>query len=506
MPKALTYNVAVNSRTGSPRQVGKQKGQAQNAVASMAYALGQTLYDEQEQDPSKQRKSYKGKDEVTHREIIAPEGAPEWVFNPQELANRVERSETRKNSQLMRSHILALPNDLDHEARLSICRDFAQSLADTGQVVAFAMHDAPGNKHAHFLSTMRELDENGPEGFSKHKQRDWNDYQKPGKEKTAPNLIDQRREWLEERVNRELEKAGSSTRVIYTSYEANGIDKEPTKHIGPAAGNLEKDGIESDRGTENIRKVKQKNAVKDAVRGERSEAEFGDAAIKLDKGRKRQERPEREPRERRADEGVRGERTEAEFGDAGIKLDRERQRQEREAERHKHRNAVKQSRQGARQWERARIKDEAAPQHDTSYHAARALQAKYLNQAWRAWRHGETGVTTARNAETRAKLAAREPFRGEKPAEETKQTHNAAVMAVLRSSFRRSGQHIATVINRVRSYLERGDAGAPEPERTPPGGRGSVFDALKRARGSDSHLETARSDQGERERTREYER
>jgi len=502
MPKALTYNVAVNSRTGSKRQVGKNLGQAQNAVASMSYALGKTLYDEQEQDPSKQRKSYKGKKEVSHSEIIAPEGAPEWVFNPQELANHIERSETRINSQLMRSHILALPNELDHEARLSICRDFAQTLADKGQVVAFAMHDVPDNQHAHFLTTMRELDASGPEGFSKHKQREWNDFQVKGKEKTGPNLTDQSRAWLEERVNREMEKAGHSERVIYTSYEANGIDKEPTKHIGPTAGNLEKEGIDSERGTENVRKVKQKNAVKDAVRGERSEAEYGDAAIDLDKRKPRQERTERKPRQQQAEPGIRGERNEAEFGDAAIKLDKEKQRQERDAERNKHRDAVKQSRQGARQWERARIKDEAAPQHDANYNKARELQAKYLNKAWHSWRRGEAGVTVAQNAETRAKLAARH----EPEATAEKQSHTQAVGAAVRAGLSRAGQSAAVLINRIRDYIDRKPGPGAEPQRTPQGGRWSVYDALRQSRGTDSNIETARDGQGEQERTRQYER
>ena len=56
---------------------------------------------------------------------------------------------------------------------------------------------------------------------------------------------------LADRINHEFEQKNISQRVDHRSYEAQGINKIPTQHIGASAMALERKGIKSDRGNEN---------------------------------------------------------------------------------------------------------------------------------------------------------------------------------------------------------------------------------------------------------------
>lgn len=73
-----------------------------------------------------------------------------------------------------------------------------------------------------------------PEGFGA-KNRKWNDR----------TLIDSwRKEWGSY-ANRYLERAGLGVRIDHRSYESQGVDLIPSKHIGPAAATMERDGVET---------------------------------------------------------------------------------------------------------------------------------------------------------------------------------------------------------------------------------------------------------------------
>ena len=74
------------------------RARGQSAVAAAAYRMGATLRDQRYGVTH----NYVGKRGVSHAEIIAPDGAPAWVGDRQELWNRVEARELRKDSQLAR--------------------------------------------------------------------------------------------------------------------------------------------------------------------------------------------------------------------------------------------------------------------------------------------------------------------------------------------------------------------------------------------------------------------
>ena len=104
---------------------------------------------------------------------FAPEGAPGWVLDPQQLATRLDKKEPRRDSQLMREILLALPRELEEQAALDLVARYVDiEFVREGMVAAVAVHrHDPDNPHAHVLLTMRRLE---GEGFG-NKERAWND-------------------------------------------------------------------------------------------------------------------------------------------------------------------------------------------------------------------------------------------------------------------------------------------------------------------------------------------
>jgi ATP-dependent exoDNAse (exonuclease V) alpha subunit len=184
---------------------------------------------------------YSRRSGVLHVEILAPESAPAWMRDRAVLWNAVEAAEKRKDAQLARDITLALPHELEPAQRLALVRGFvASAFVAQGMVVDIAIHapcrrDADTrNHHAHILLTMRAID---GDGFGA-KVREWND--------TA--LLEQWRAQWAEHVNRALEDAGERARVDHRSLAAQGIEREPQIHLGPAVVELAARGIDTDRG------------------------------------------------------------------------------------------------------------------------------------------------------------------------------------------------------------------------------------------------------------------
>lgn len=155
---------------------------------------------------------YAARGGVDHTEILAPDHAPDWVYDRSELWNRVEESETRKNSQVAREIRVALPDELTHAQRVALVRDYAQAqFVDRGMVADIALH-APGregderNHHAHILLTTREVD---ADGFTT-KNRDWN---------KVEVLEGWREAWARD-SNAALERAGIEDRVDHRTLVA----------------------------------------------------------------------------------------------------------------------------------------------------------------------------------------------------------------------------------------------------------------------------------------------
>ena len=223
------------------------RGKGYSATAAAAYRAGERIEDER----TGVVHDYRRRDGVLHAEILAPEGAPAWACDRAKLWNTVEQAERRRDAQLSRQLILALPHELSDAQRQELVRDFVQrEFVNRGMVADLAIHapDRAGdtrNHHAHVMLTMRRIEGNG---FG-NKERGWND---------DGVLRGWRYQWAQFQ-NRALERAGHKARVDHRSYADQGIDREPTQHLGKWAHRMEKAGKPSRIGEQN-RQVQARNA------------------------------------------------------------------------------------------------------------------------------------------------------------------------------------------------------------------------------------------------------
>jgi hypothetical protein len=155
-----------------------------SAVAAAAYRSGERLFD------NSQGKWFQRDAEenhaIEHKAILAPEGAPAWVFDRTALWNAVERGEMNKDgsirdtAQLFREVEITLPRELSREERIALVEGFArEQFVAAGMVADIAIHNKTGSDgreqpHAHIMLTMRRLDPARETGFAKAKAREWN--------------------------------------------------------------------------------------------------------------------------------------------------------------------------------------------------------------------------------------------------------------------------------------------------------------------------------------------
>ena len=235
----------------SVKTVSRSAGRS--AVATAAYRLGERLED----DRYHAVHDYTRKRGVECTFTVAPVDAPSWAHEPEALWNAAERGETRKNSTVAREVELALPSLLEPRDRQRIAEEFAAALVERYRVaVSVAIHD-PGkgdarNYHAHILFTTREMT---PEGLGR-KTRILDD------RKTGPKEVIKLRKLAADIINEHLAGANADIRVDHRSFDARGIEKEPTTHLGPAASEMERRGEPTERGNVN-RDVDSVNAMID---------------------------------------------------------------------------------------------------------------------------------------------------------------------------------------------------------------------------------------------------
>ena len=192
-----------------------------------------------------------------------PETAPERLGNRETLWNEVEQGEKRKDSQLSREVMVALPAELSHDQKEALAREYVQAeFVSQGMIADIGYHDFDShNPHAHIMLTMRSVDE---KGFGK-KQRDWN--------KRA--AIECHRQAWAEYTNRALERAGLEARIDHRSLKEQGIEREPQIHLGAQVMEMEAKGIQTRVGDES-RRISQVNRdiERREVQGEKVRAEI----------------------------------------------------------------------------------------------------------------------------------------------------------------------------------------------------------------------------------------
>ena len=194
---------------------------------------------------------------------MLPTHAPPEFQDRSTLWNSMEQIEKASDAQLAREIEVALPAELSRTEQLALVRSFVKdNFVVEGMCADFALHDkGDGNPHAHILLTIRPLKSDGrwgpkcrkvydldsqgnriPDGkggWKNHREdtTDWNNRENAEKWRAA---------WAAY-ANRALEAAGRPERIDHRSYERQGIDKIPSIHMGVAASQMERKGIQTEK-------------------------------------------------------------------------------------------------------------------------------------------------------------------------------------------------------------------------------------------------------------------
>jgi Ti-type conjugative transfer relaxase TraA len=191
---------------------------------------------------------YSDKSGVVHSEILLPEGAPAWMGDRETLWNAVEGVEQRRDAQVAREIEFALPEELPQDEAIELARQFVQrEFVGHGMVADLNVHWDEGNPHAHIMLTMREV---SPDGFGR-KVREWNQV----------GLLREWREHWADLANQCLLAAGLDIRIDHRSNREQGIELEPTSHLGRAVDEMRARGEYAERFRQ-LEAVRERNALK----------------------------------------------------------------------------------------------------------------------------------------------------------------------------------------------------------------------------------------------------
>lgn len=229
------------------------RGKGNSITSAAAYISGEKLYDIY--DGRIHDRSYRL--DIFHKEILLPSNAPHELLNRQVFVNALNVAEKRSDAQMARTIKLGLPNELSQEEQITLVKEFVIErfiefdmcadmafhkglLVENKKPISIeAVNERQDNPHVHIILPFRTV---GNNGFHKTKlqSRSMNN---------LAYLISLRKRWAELQ-NREFKKLNLPTRISHESYDAQGIKRQPTKHIGASAMSMEKRGIQTERGDE----------------------------------------------------------------------------------------------------------------------------------------------------------------------------------------------------------------------------------------------------------------
>ena len=245
--------------------VARSKGAS--VIAKAAYNARDKLQDEY----YGKTHDYSKKEDLVFSKIFLPEHIPKEFSNREYLWNSVEKIEKSKNSQLARNLLFTLPRELNEEDRIKLISEFIEeNFTSKGMIADCNIHnpmasDDEEQPHAHILLTLREIDEKGnwkpksrkeyildkngekiklKSGNYKSRKVNLNDWNEPDKAK----------EWREnfsKKANEYLAKNNIDKRIDPRTFEEQGREELPQIHLGTASYQMEKKGIQTEKGNHN---------------------------------------------------------------------------------------------------------------------------------------------------------------------------------------------------------------------------------------------------------------
>lgn len=221
-----------------------KRSEGRSSTAAAAYRFGVCIKDER----TGQKHDFTRRSGVLHSAIVGFDGDVSSLWNSAELA------EKRKDSQVAREAIIALPHELNLEQNIEAMQKLAEKVRERwGVAIGFAIHEADEegdqrNIHCHFMFTVRAVANNvfGAKTIALDKAT------------TSGFEIEWMRQTWESIGNAALAAAQVESRIDCRSLKDQGLERMPQVHVGYAANKLERAGIETDAGNHN-------RAVNDAI-------------------------------------------------------------------------------------------------------------------------------------------------------------------------------------------------------------------------------------------------
>ncbi|MBO9422768.1 Ti-type conjugative transfer relaxase TraA [Labrenzia sp. R4_2] len=286
--------------------ISRSEGRSSVAAAAYRHRAQMTVSN----DSDHKTFDYAHKDgDLVHEELALPDQTPEWFRTlidgrsvagaSETLWNAVEAHETRVNAQLAREIVLALPSELSREENIALVQGYIrEAFTSRGMVADWVYHDKENNPHVHVMLTMAPFTEKGfgskwetlldvkgepVRKGGKIQYRAW-----AGDKET----LKQWRELWAVHANKSLELTGHDARIDHRSYEAQGIELQPTSKIGVQARNiasqaksqgrdagLERSSWHAESRLENVRRITRRpEIVIDAITREKSVFDERDVA------------------------------------------------------------------------------------------------------------------------------------------------------------------------------------------------------------------------------------
>jgi ATP-dependent exoDNAse (exonuclease V) alpha subunit len=207
------------------------RGNGGSAVAKAAYnaacKLVEQIFDKATGIYTSVIHDYSRKKGVVYSEILVPEIAQGMFETREDLWNKVQLKEVRKDAQYSRKLTLALPSELSVEENIELLRNYInESFVHEGMIADLSVHmDEENNPHAHVQLTLRniELNEEGKPSFGL-KNISWN----------RKDMLQTWRTLWAVYVNKELEVRGFHDRISELSHEERGIELTAGIKEGPA--------------------------------------------------------------------------------------------------------------------------------------------------------------------------------------------------------------------------------------------------------------------------------
>jgi hypothetical protein len=179
-----------------------------------------------------------------HLRYVTREGAEPIVqahvipLDPVQARTWMDREEhaARANARLIDKLRVAIPRELSKDERVQLVRDFVSGITQGRVPWLFAIHqegDDAGNPHAHIVLRDRDLQ------TGKRLLRLSDSARDREKAGLVPKAVEWIRERWEHHANAALERAGHEARIDRRSLRDQGVDREPTIHLGPRAQHIE---------------------------------------------------------------------------------------------------------------------------------------------------------------------------------------------------------------------------------------------------------------------------